>query len=127
MSNNVAETTPAPRDYTTFLLTTARLYLNSPPDAPKYCRPINPNLNNYHSDPMKSGIIFCKPHITDWWCLDEGTHPHYAYLSNLTPNIFPIKLVGLVMKATVSHQWDVVSRGQTNSTAEYLLKNDIVR
>ena len=52
MTNNVAETTPGRSDRAARLLTAAMLYLNSPPEAPKNWGQINPNLNDYHSDPM---------------------------------------------------------------------------
>jgi len=44
--NNVAETTPAGSDRAARLLTAARLYLNSPPGAPKNWGQINSNLND---------------------------------------------------------------------------------
>jgi hypothetical protein len=56
--NNVAETTPGRSDCAARLMTAARLYLNSPPEAPKYWGQINPNLNNYHTDPMKISSTF---------------------------------------------------------------------
>jgi len=46
MPNNVAETAPRQSDRAAHLLTTARLCSNSPPEAPKNCGQINPNLNN---------------------------------------------------------------------------------
>jgi len=52
MPNSVAETTPGQSNRAARLLTAARLYLNSPPEAPKNWGQINPNLNDYHSDPM---------------------------------------------------------------------------
>jgi len=60
--NNVAETTPGQRDRAARLLATARLYLNSPREAPKNWGQINPNLNDYHSDPMEISSTF--------WILD---------------------------------------------------------
>jgi len=51
--NNVAETTPKRSDCPAHLLTAARLYLNSPPAAPKHWGQINPNLSDYHSYPME--------------------------------------------------------------------------
>jgi hypothetical protein len=65
--NNVAETTPRRSDRSACLLTAARLYLNSPPEAPKNWGKINPNLNDYHSDPMEISSTFWIPNITDWW------------------------------------------------------------
>jgi len=47
--NHVAETTPGRSDRAARFLTAARLYLNSPPEAPKNWGQINPNLNDYHS------------------------------------------------------------------------------
>ena len=50
MPNNVAEMTPGRSDRAAHLFTAARLYLNSPPEAPKNKGQIDPNLNDYHSD-----------------------------------------------------------------------------
>jgi hypothetical protein len=49
----VAETTPGPSYHAARLLTTARLHLDSPPEAPIHWWQINPNLNNHYSDPME--------------------------------------------------------------------------
>jgi hypothetical protein len=65
--NNVDETTPGLSDCAAPLLTATRLYLNSPPEAPKNWGHINPNLNDYHSDPMEISSTFWIPDITDWW------------------------------------------------------------
>jgi hypothetical protein len=72
--NNVAESTSGQSNQAAHLLTTARLYLNSPPEAPKKCRQINPNLNDYHSDPLEFSSTFGIPDITDWWRQPENTH-----------------------------------------------------
>jgi hypothetical protein len=66
--NYVAEATPWRSDHAAHLLTAARLYMNSPPAAPKNWRQINPNLNDYHSDPMEIRSTFRILDITDWWC-----------------------------------------------------------
>jgi len=66
MPNNVAETTPGWSDRAARLLTAARLYLNSPPEAPKNWGQIHPNLNDYHSDPMEIRRKFSIPDITNW-------------------------------------------------------------
>jgi len=66
MPTNVAETTPGRSDYAARLLTAARLYLNSPPELPQNWGQINPNLNDYHSDPMAISRTFWLPDITDW-------------------------------------------------------------
>jgi len=64
--NNVAEMTPGQSDRAARILTAARLYLNSPPEARKNWGQINPNLNNYHSDPMEISSTFWIQDITDW-------------------------------------------------------------
>jgi len=64
--NNVAETAPGRSDCTARILTAAWLYLNSPPEAPKHWGQINPNLNDYRSDPMEISTSFWLPEITDW-------------------------------------------------------------
>jgi hypothetical protein len=48
-SDNVTETTTGQSDRSASLLTAARLYLNSPPEATKNWGQSNPNLNDYHS------------------------------------------------------------------------------
>jgi hypothetical protein len=63
--NNVAETTPRQTDHTARVLTAARRYLNFPSEAPKHWRKINPNLNDYHSDPMEISSTFWIPDIPD--------------------------------------------------------------
>jgi hypothetical protein len=72
--NTVAEKTPGRSDRAARILTAARLYLNSPPEAPKNWGQSNPNLNDYHSDPMEISSTFWIPDITDWWRQQEETH-----------------------------------------------------
>jgi hypothetical protein len=55
---NVAEMTPRYSDCTACLLTAARLYLNSPPEALKNWGRGNPNLNNCHSNPIEISRTF---------------------------------------------------------------------
>jgi hypothetical protein len=64
--NNGAETTPGQSDCAGHFMTTARLYLNLPPEVPKNWGQINPNLKYYHSDPMLITSTFWIPDITDW-------------------------------------------------------------
>jgi len=68
MPDNVAETTPGRSNRAACPLTAARRYLNSLPEATNYWGQINPNLNDYHSDPMEISSTFWLPDITDWWC-----------------------------------------------------------
>jgi len=72
--NNVAETTPGRSDHAARLLTATRFYLNSPPEAPKNWGQINPNLIDYHADPMEISSTFWITDITDWWRQQEETH-----------------------------------------------------
>jgi len=53
MPNNVAETTLGRSNRAARVLTAAKLYLNSPHEAPKNWGQINPALNDYHSNPME--------------------------------------------------------------------------
>ena len=100
--NNVAERTPGRSDRAAHLLTAARLYLNSPPEAPKNWGQINPNLNDYHSDPMEISSTFWIPDITDWWRQQEETHSKYADLSNVAHEIFSIIPHGVGLEASLS-------------------------
>jgi len=52
----------------------ARLYFDSPPEFPQNWGQINPNLNDYHSDPMEFSSTLWLPDITDWWRQQETTH-----------------------------------------------------
>jgi len=62
--NNVAEITPGQRNCAARLLTAAGLSFNWPPEAPKNCWQLKPNLNDYHSDPMDNTSILWEPDIT---------------------------------------------------------------
>jgi len=72
--NNVAETTLGRSDHAANLWTAAMLYLNSPPDAAQNWGQIDPNLNDYHSDPMEISSTLCLWDRTNWWCQQEETH-----------------------------------------------------
>jgi len=70
---STVETTPGGSYCAACLLTPARLYLNSPPEAPKNWGQDNLNPNHYHSDPMEISSTFWLPDITDWWHQLEET------------------------------------------------------
>jgi hypothetical protein len=72
--NNVVETTPGQCNCAARLWTAVRLYLNVLPDALKNLGQINPNLIDYHSNPMVTSGTFWIPDITDWWRQQEKTH-----------------------------------------------------
>jgi len=123
----VSETTPGRSDRAARLLTPARLYLNSPPEAPKNWGQINPNLNDYHSDPMEISSTFWKPDITDWWRQQEETHSKYADLSNVARDIFSIVPHGVGVEASFSLGQDVIGWRQSKTTGETLCEKVVVR
>jgi len=125
--NNVAETTPGRSDRAARLLTAAWLYLNSPPEAPKNWGQINPNLNDYHSDPMKISSTFWIPDITDWWRQQEETHSKYADLSNVARDIFSIIPHGVGVEASFSLGRNVIGWRQPKTTGETLREKVVVR
>jgi len=125
--NNVPETTPGRSDRAARLLTAARRYLNSPPEAPKNWGQINSNLNDYHSDPMEISSTFWILDITDWWRQQEETHSKYADLSNVAGDIFCIIPHSVGMEASFSLGRDVIGWRQSKTTGETLRKNVVVR
>jgi hypothetical protein len=109
------------------LLTVARLYLNSPPEAPTNWGQINPNLNDYHSDPMESSSTCWIPDITDWWRQQEETHSKYADLSNVARDIFSIIPHRVRVETSFSLGRDVIGWRQSKTTGETLREKVIVR
>jgi len=124
---NVAEMTPGRSDRAARLLTAARLYSNSPPEAPKNWGQINPNLNDYHSDPMEISSTFWIPDITDWWRQHEETHSKYADLSNVARDIFSITPNVVKVEASFSLGQDVIGWRQSKTTGETLREKVVVR
>jgi len=123
--NNVAETTPGQSDRVARLLSAAWLYLNSPPEAPMHWGQINPNLNEYHSDPMEISSAFWIPDIIDWWRQQEETHQKCADLSNVERDIFSIMPHGVGVEATFSLHRDVIGWRQSENDSE--MKEDPVQ
>jgi hypothetical protein len=74
--NNLTETTPRWSDWEAHSWTTARLSLNSLCKTPNNWWQINPNVNNYHSDPMEISSIFWILDITEWWHEQKETHSY---------------------------------------------------
>jgi len=125
--NNVAETTPGRSDRAARILTAARLYLNSPPEAPKNWGQINPNLNDYHSDPMEISSTFWMPDITDWWRQQEETSSKYADLSNVARDMISIIPHGVGVQASFSLGRDVIGWRKSKTTGETLREKVVVR
>jgi len=127
MPTNVAETTPGRSDRAARLLTAARLYLNSPLELPQNWGQINPNLNDYHSNPLEISSTFWLPDITDWWQQQEETHSMYADLSNVARDIFSIIPHGVGVEASFSLGRDVIGWRQSKTTGGTLCEQVVVR
>jgi len=122
----VAETTPGESDRTAHLLTTARFYSNLPPEAPKTWGQIDPNLKNYHANPMEISSTFWLPDITDWWHQQEETHSMYADLSDVARDKFSIIPHGVGVEASFFLGRDVICWWQSKTTVRTLCKKVIV-
>jgi len=125
--NNVAERTPGRSDHAARLSTAARLDLKSPPEAPKNWRQINPNLNDYHSDPMEISSTFWIQDITDRWRQQQETHSKYADLCNMARDIFSIIPHGVRMEASFSFGPDIIGWRHSKTTGETLREKVVVR
>jgi hypothetical protein len=100
--------------------------LNSPPEAPKNWWQINPNLNDYHSDPMEFSSTFWFPDITNWWLQQEERHSKYTDLSNVARDIFSIIQHGVGVEASFSLGRDVIGCRQSKTRGETLRKKTVV-
>jgi hypothetical protein len=125
--NDVAQTTPGRSDRAARLLTTARLYLNSPPEAPKNWGQINPNLNDCHSNQMEISSTCWIPDITDWWGQQEEMHSNYADISNVARDIFSIIPHGVGVEASFPFGRDVIRWRQSKTPGETLRETVVVR
>jgi hypothetical protein len=101
--NNVAKTTSGSSYRAAWLLTTARLYVHSPPEATKNWGQMHPNHNDYHSDPMEINSTLWIQDITDWWRQEEETHSEYTDHCNGTRDIFCIIPRGVTVEASFCH------------------------
>jgi len=125
--DNVAERKPGRSDRAVHILTAARLYLNSPPEAPKYWRQINPNVKHYHCDPMEISSTFWILDITNWWRQHNVTHSKYSDLSNVARDIFSIIPHGVGVEASFSLGRDVIGYRQSKTTGETLAEKVVLR
>jgi len=114
-------------DHAAHLLTATRLHLNSLPEAPKIWGQINPNRNDYHSNPVEIGSTFWLPDITDLWHQQEETHSKYNDSSNVALDIFPILSHGLSVEPSFALGRDVIWWRQSKTTQETLRKQVVVR
>ena len=88
---------------------------------------INPNLNDYHSDPMEISSTFWLLEITEWWRQLADTHSQYADLSNLSGNIFSIIPHAVAVGASFCLCRDVISWRQSTTPGETLCEKVVVR
>jgi len=124
---NVSAMTPRRSDPAACLFSTSWLYLISPPESPMNRGKVNPNLNNYHSDPMEFRGSFLILDITDWWCQLEETRSKYAIRSNVACDMISIIPHGAGVEASVSLGWDDMGWRQSKTTGETLREIVIVR
>jgi hypothetical protein len=101
MTKTVAEMTQGPSNRAAHVLTTTRLYLSSPSEAPKNCGQIRPNLHDYHTNPTGSGLTFWIADITGWWHQQEETHSKYAERSNEACDIISFIRHGVGVQASI--------------------------
>jgi len=101
-------------------MTTAWLYLNSPPESTKNWGQVNPNLNDYHSDPLEISSPFWILHITDWRRQQEETHSKYGDLTHVARDIFFIIPNGVGLEASFSFVRDVIGWRLSKTTSETL-------
>ena len=125
--NNVAEMTPGRSNRTAPILTAARLYLSSPPELPQNWGQFNPNLNDYHTDPMEISSTFWLPDITDWWRQQEETQSKYADLSNVARDIFSMIPHGVAVEVSFSLGRHVIVWRQSKTTGDSFRKHVVVR
>jgi len=125
--NNVVQTTPGRSDHTVRLFPIARLYLNSPPEAPKTSAQNNPNLNDYHYDPIEISSKFWIPDITNWWRQQEEMNSKYTYHSNAVPDIFSIIPHGVGVEASCSLGGHFIRWSLSKTTGETLREQVVVR
>jgi len=125
--NNGAEMSPGWCDRAARLLTATRLFLNSPPEARKNCGQIDPDLNEYHSNPMEISSTLCIPVITDWCGDQEETHSQYADLSIVACDIISFIPPGVGVEASFSLGRDVIGWRQSKPTGKTFRGNVVIR
>ena len=125
--DTVAEWTAGRSDHAAWVFTAARLHLNSLSDAPKKWVQVNPNFNDYYSDPIKISSTLWIPDITDWWHQQEEMHSKYPDLSNVACDICSIISHGVRVQARCSLGQVIISCSQLNTPGKTLRKEVVVR
>jgi len=126
ITTNVAELTPGWSVRAVPLLPAASLNLDSPPQAPKNCWQIHPNLNDYDSHTEKNTSTFWLLDITNWWRQQEETNSKYTDLSNVAQNIFLIIPHGVGLEASFSLGQDLIGWRQSKTTGVTLCEKVVV-
>jgi len=124
--HNLAQMSPGQSDCAASLFTTARLNLNSLPEAPNNWGRNHPNLNDYHSHPIEICSTFWIPEITNGWCHQEKSHWKYADLSKVARGVFCIKLHRVRLESSFSLERDVIGWRQWKPTGKTLRENVVV-
>jgi len=120
MLESVAATTPGWIDRAARLLKAPRLHLNSTPELPQIWGQVNPNLNDYHSDPMVISSTFWVSDTTDWWHQQETTDSKDTDLSNVARDIFSIIPPAVRVEASCAIGRDVINWWLLKTTGETL-------
>jgi hypothetical protein len=108
-------------------VTATRIYLNSPPKAPKNCGQINANLNDYHSNQVEISSTISIPDITNSWRQLKETHSKYADLSNVARDIFSNIPHHVRVEPSFSLGQNVIAWRQSKATGQTFRETVIVR
>jgi len=125
--DNVAETTPRRSDHAACFLVTARLHLKSPSEAPKNWGQIDPNPNDYPTNPIESRSTIWLPDITDWLRQPEVMHTKYTEISPVTCAILSIIPHGVRVEATFPLCRDVIGWKQWKPPGETHSEQGVLR
>ena len=94
--------------------------MNSPAAAVKNWVEVDPNHNDYHSDPIEISTTFWIPDVAQWQLQQEETHPKYTDLSNVGRDIFCIIPHGVEVEASFYPGQDVIGGRQSKTAGETL-------
>jgi len=103
------------------------LYLNSPPEAQNHWEQLNPNIDEYHVDPMAISTTFWLPNLTNWWLQQDETQSKKADHFNVPWDVCAIIPHGVGVQASCSLGRHVIAYCGLNPTGETLCGNVIIR
>jgi hypothetical protein len=122
----VAEMTPRQSDRAAHFLTAARLQMNSLPESSKTRWQVNPNVNDYHCDPMEISSTFWLPHITYRWRQQQEMHSKYTDLTDVACNIFSIIPHAVGGEARFCLGREVIGGSQSKTSSQRLRDKFVV-